>query len=160
MVTKPRVSCSCRKFITAGSSATSKLGARARAFRAFRPKYTASAPALTAARSCGQSPAGARISGFATGFLGARATPCDEHVGAKPELTTAANKAGLLRLPDRFFAAPLFVGTPFDAAARVLPTCKAQGIADLGVALEQKVGDVGYLSARRLCSSAVCIAWK
>ena len=47
-----------------GNSSTVKLLARARALRASNPKYTASAPPLTAARSCGQPPAGANISGF------------------------------------------------------------------------------------------------
>ena len=64
MVTKPRAPRACRKDITSGSSSTSKLAARARAFSRFRPKYTASAPASTAARICGHPPAGARISGF------------------------------------------------------------------------------------------------
>ena len=64
MVTKPRTPRACRKDITSGSSSTSKLAARARAFSRFRPKYTASAPASTAARICGHPPAGAKISGF------------------------------------------------------------------------------------------------
>eukprot|EP00966_Prymnesium_polylepis_P200472 4645367-Prymnesium_polylepis.1 len=67
----PSSPAACRRSISAGSSSSPKLVARARALRpAAQPKYTASAPALIAASTCGHPPAGASSTGRVTGAGG------------------------------------------------------------------------------------------
>src|ERR1039457_3065691 len=71
----------CKVAITSGSSASEKP-TLARAVKCFSPKYTASAPASMAARSCGQYPAGLMTSGLRRGPLGTASS------GAPPGPTT------------------------------------------------------------------------